>query len=284
VPRARKPKKLTLELGGKSPNIIFEDASIDQAVEGIIAGIFFNQGHVCCAGSRLFVQESILEEVATKLAIRMSSIRVGDPLDKNTDLGAINSRSQLNKIEEYLHAGEREGARLRVSGTIGPPAKRDPTPVMSSSSNESSASSALLPAPGYWCRPCIFEGVQPSHVIAREEIFGPVLAVMSFRTPEEAINTGEQHAVWPGCGRVDRQGEQDLRDSAETGSGRGVAQHLQQVRRGVTIRRVQGERVRARRGIAGASRIRESGLSGPINRSQRTVTMNACTLETCITA
>ncbi|MFN0133918.1 MAG: aldehyde dehydrogenase family protein [Phycisphaerales bacterium] len=161
--RDGKRPRLTLELGGKSPNIIFEDASIDQAVEGIIAGIYFNQGHVCCAGSRLFVQESVLDEVTAKLRVRLASLRVGDPLDKNTDVGAINSRAQLGTIERYLAAGEKEGAELhRVNGHP-------------------------LPAKGYWCRPCFFTGVQPSHVVAREEIFGPVLAVMSFRTPEEAI-------------------------------------------------------------------------------------------------
>jgi aldehyde dehydrogenase (NAD+) len=157
------PKRLTLELGGKSPNIIFEDASIDQAVEGIIQGIYFNQGHVCCAGSRLFVQEPVLDEVIQKLRIRMGSLRVGDPLDKNTDVGAINSRAQLEKIDAYLQAGRDEGAQLhQVNGSA-------------------------LPSRGYWSRPCFFTGVQPSHVIAREEIFGPVLAVLSFRTPEEAI-------------------------------------------------------------------------------------------------
>jgi len=156
-------KKLTLELGGKSPNIIFEDASIDQAIEGIIQGIYFNQGHVCCAGSRLFVQESILDEVIEKLTHRMKSLRVGDPLDKNTDVGAINSKAQLATIHKYLEAGSREGAALHeVNGSS-------------------------LPSKGYWCRPCFFTGVQPSHLVAREEIFGPVLAVMSFRTPEEAI-------------------------------------------------------------------------------------------------
>ncbi len=169
------PKRLTLELGGKSANIIFDDASIDQAVEGIIAGIFFNQGHVCCAGSRLFVQEGVLKEVVAKLAIRMASIRVGDPLDKNTDLGAINSRPQLDKINQYLETGRREGATLHQSGTLALP----PSPK--------SANPDTLTPRGYWCRPCFFEGVQPSHVIAREEIFGPVLAVMSFRTPEEAL-------------------------------------------------------------------------------------------------
>lgn len=157
-------KKLTLELGGKSANIIFEDASLDQAIEGIIEGIYFNQGHVCCAGSRLFVQESILDTVIDKLRDRMSSLRVGDPMDKNTDVGAINSKEQLETIEKYLGLGDQEGAE-----------RHD---VCSSS----------LPDKGYWCRPCFYSGVQPSHTIAREEIFGPVLAVMSFRTPEEAIS------------------------------------------------------------------------------------------------
>jgi aldehyde dehydrogenase (NAD+) len=159
-------KKLTLELGGKSPNIIFDDASIDQAIEGIISGIYFNQGHVCCAGSRLLVQESILNEVTEKLTHRMKSLRIGDPLDKNTDIGAINSKAQLATIHRYLEAGVEEGAQLHeVPGA-------DP---------------GELPAKGYWCRPCFFTGVQPSHVIAREEIFGPVLSVMSFRTPQEAL-------------------------------------------------------------------------------------------------
>jgi aldehyde dehydrogenase (NAD+) len=157
-------KKLTLELGGKSPNIIFADASIDQAVEGIISGIYFNQGHVCCAGSRLFVEESILEEVVDKLEHRLLSLRLGDPMDKNTDIGAINSRSQLDTIERYLATGSEEGAELH---------QLDELP---------------LPRKGYWCRPCFFTGVQPSHAIAREEIFGPVLSVMTFRTPEEALS------------------------------------------------------------------------------------------------
>lgn len=156
--------RLTLELGGKSPNIIFDDAAIDQAVEGIVSGIYFNQGHVCCAGSRLFVQEGIVEEVVRKLEWRMKSLRVGDPLDKNTDVGAINSAEQLARIRQYLDVGPKEGAKLHeVQGD------------------------SDLPERGYWCRPCFFTGVQPSHVIAREEIFGPVLAVMTFRTPKEAI-------------------------------------------------------------------------------------------------
>jgi len=155
-------RHLTLELGGKSPNIIFDDASIDQAVEGIIAGIYFNQGHVCCAGSRLFVQESVLGEVIEKLDHRISTLRVGDPLDKNTDVGAINSAQQLDTIEHYVQSGVNEGATKHVSNTT-------------------------LPRTGFWCAPTYFTDVQPSHTIAREEIFGPVLAVMSFRTPEEAI-------------------------------------------------------------------------------------------------
>lgn len=155
-------KRLTLELGGKSPNIIFEDASLDQAVDGIIQGIFFNQGHVCCAGSRLFVQEGVMDDVLAKLKVRVESLRVGDPMDKNTDLGAINSLGQLATIKRYLDAGVAEGAQRHES-------------------------SAKLPKRGYYCRPTWFTGVQPSHTIAREEIFGPVLSVMSFRTPEEAI-------------------------------------------------------------------------------------------------
>ena len=156
-------KRLGLELGGKSPHIIFDDASIDQAVEGVVAGIYFNQGHVCCAGSRLFVQESVMDEVLTKLEIRLASLRVGDPLDKNTDLGAINSAMQLAKIEEYMQIGTNEGARLHNNN----PSK--------------------LPEKGYWAKPCYFTNVQPAHKIAHDEIFGPVLAVMSFRTPEEAL-------------------------------------------------------------------------------------------------
>ena len=157
-------KKLTLELGGKSPNIIFEDASIDQAIEGIIQGIYFNQGHVCCAGSRLFVQESVLEEVVDRLKARMGSLRVGDPLDKNTDVGAINSSQQLATIEGYLSAGRDDGAELWQS------------------------EACELPGTGYWCRPSFFTGAQPSDRVAREEIFGPVLTVLSFRTPEEAVS------------------------------------------------------------------------------------------------
>ncbi len=155
-------KKLTLELGGKAANIIFEDAAIDQAVEGIISGIFFNQGHVCCAGSRLLVQEGVFPAVIRKLRDRISSLRVGNPLDKNTDIGAINSRMQLDKICELVDSGVRQGAEL-----VQPRLR--------------------LPEKGYWYPPSFFTGVTASHRIAQEEIFGPVLSVMTFRTPEEAI-------------------------------------------------------------------------------------------------
>ncbi len=155
-------KKLTLELGGKAANIVFGDAPLDQAVEGIVGGIFFNQGHVCCAGSRLLVEEGIFDVLVRKLRDRMQTLRVGDPLDKNTDVGAINSKMQLDKIRELVAAGEHEGAQ-RFSA----PCK--------------------LPDRGYWFAPTIFTGVSQSHRIAREEIFGPVLSIMTFRTPDEAV-------------------------------------------------------------------------------------------------
>jgi aldehyde dehydrogenase (NAD+) len=155
-------KKLTLELGGKAANIVFADAPIDQAVEGIVNGIYFNQGHVCCAGSRLLVEESVHDLVVRKLRDRLATLRVGDPLDKNTDVGAINSRMQLEKIRELVAAGEAEGAE-RFSA---------PCP---------------LPSKGYWFAPTFFTGVAQSSRIAREEIFGPVLSVLTFRTPDEAI-------------------------------------------------------------------------------------------------
>jgi aldehyde dehydrogenase (NAD+) len=155
-------KRLTLELGGKAANIVFDDAPIDQAVEGIVNGIFFNQGHVCCAGSRLLVQESIAEELLSSLRRRMTTLRVGDPLDKNTDIGAINSAAQLARITELSEIGSAEGAE-RWS----PPCS--------------------LPDRGFWFAPTIFTGVTQAHRIAREEIFGPVLSVLTFRTPDEAI-------------------------------------------------------------------------------------------------
>jgi len=155
-------KALTLELGGKAANIVFEDAALDQAVEGIVNGIYFNQGEVCCAGSRLLVQESIAETVIDKLKDRLSTIRVGDPLDKNTDVGAINSKDQLERITELVASGVAEGAELYQPACD-------------------------LPDRGYFFRPTLFTNVAQSHRIAREEIFGPVLSVLTFRTPDEAV-------------------------------------------------------------------------------------------------
>ncbi len=155
-------KKLTLELGGKAANIVFDDAPLDQAIEGIVNGIFFNQGHVCCAGSRLLVQEGVFDALIGKLKRRLTTLRLGDPLDKNTDIGAINSRQQLDKIKGLVGAGVEEGAELYQAD-------------------------CELPPRGFWFPPTVFTGVSQSHRIAREEIFGPVLSVLTFRTPEEAV-------------------------------------------------------------------------------------------------
>jgi aldehyde dehydrogenase (NAD+) len=155
-------KKLTLELGGKAANIVFDDAPLDQAVEGIVNGIFFNQGHVCCAGSRLLVQESIADELLDRLKTRLGTLRLGDPLDKNTDIGAINSPEQLERIRELSAVGEQEGA-------------------------ERWSPACDLPDRGYWFPPTLFTGVTQAHRIAREEIFGPVLSILTFRTPAEAL-------------------------------------------------------------------------------------------------
>ena len=155
-------KKLTLELGGKAANIVFDDAPIDQAVEGIVQGIFFNQGHVCCAGSRLLVQESVHDEVIASLQRRIGTLRLGDPLDKNTDIGAINSAEQLARIRELSDIGEAEGAN-----------RWQPA--------------CELPERGYWFPPTVFTDVSPAHRIARDEVFGPVLSVLTFRTPDEAV-------------------------------------------------------------------------------------------------
>jgi aldehyde dehydrogenase (NAD+) len=160
---------LTLELGGKSANIVFEDAALDQAVEGIVQGIFFNQGHVCCAGSRLLVQESVAEQVVEKLWARMQTLRVGDPLDKNTDVGAINSAAQLARIGELVRAGVEEGAGLRQV-------------------------SCALPDRGFWFAPALFTEASPAHRVSREEIFGPVLTVTTFRTHAEAIEKANNSA------------------------------------------------------------------------------------------
>lgn len=155
-------KKATLELGGKAANIIFEDASINQAVEGIINGIYFNQGHVCCAGSRLFVQESVMDEVVMKLKARIQNLIIGDPLDKNTDVGAINSKSQLKTIEHYLKSGKAEGLEMYQPN-------------------------CELPIKGFWCKPTLFMGASQSNTVVQQEIFGPVLAIQGFRTIDEVI-------------------------------------------------------------------------------------------------
>ncbi|MGE0030570.1 MAG: aldehyde dehydrogenase family protein [Steroidobacteraceae bacterium] len=156
-------KHYTLELGGKAANIVFADAAIDQAVEGIVNGIFFNQGHVCCAGSRLLVQESVADEVIAKLKERMETLIVGDPLDKNTDIGAINSAAQLEKIGQYIRIGQAEGGEMYQS-------------------------SCPVPKAGYWCRPTLFSGVAQSNRVVQEEIFGPVLSIQTFRSFEEALD------------------------------------------------------------------------------------------------
>ncbi len=162
-------KKYTLELGGKAANVIFADAAIDQAVEGIVNGIFFNQGHVCCAGSRLLVQESVADEVVDKLKERMQTLIVGDPMDKNTDVGAINSSMQLEKIRSYLEVGQAEGGSMYQA-------------------------ECRLPAKGYWCAPTIFTGVAQSNRVVKEEIFGPVLAIQTFRTFDEALSKANNTA------------------------------------------------------------------------------------------
>ena len=187
-------KRLTLELGGKAANIVFDDAAIDQAVEGIINGIFFNQGHVCCAGSRLLVQESIAAAVLGKLKIRMRSLRVGDPMDKNTDIGAINSQKQLKKITELVESGIAEGAEIHQP-------------------------SCPLPDKGYYFPPTLFSGVTLSHRIAREEIFGPVLSIMTFRTPEEAVEKANNTPYGLSAGVWTDKGSLILKMSSELKAG-----------------------------------------------------------------
>jgi aldehyde dehydrogenase (NAD+) len=177
--------KLTLELGGKAANIVFDDAALDQAVEGIVNGIYFNQGHVCCAGSRLLVQESISEPLIEKLKRRLSTLRVGDPLDKNTDVGAINSKAQLQRIEELVASGEQEGAEIYQPA-------------------------CTLPERGYWFVPTLFTNVAQSYRIAQEEIFGPVLSVLTFRTPEEAVEKANNTAYGLSAGIWTEKGSRIL--------------------------------------------------------------------------
>jgi aldehyde dehydrogenase (NAD+) len=178
-------KRLTLELGGKAANIVFDDVALDQAVEGIVNGIYFNQGHVCCAGSRLLVQESIYEPVIAKLKRRLQTLRVGDPLDKNTDVGAINSKPQLDKIAELVASGEQEGAEIYQ-----PPCR--------------------LPERGYFFPPTVFTNVAQSYRIAQEEIFGPVLSTLTFRTPEEAVEKANNTAYGLSAGVWTEKGSRIL--------------------------------------------------------------------------
>ena len=182
---AGRPTRLTLELGGKGANIVFDDAPIDEVVEGIVDGIFFNQGHVCCAGSRLLVQESVAEEVLHRLRRRVDQLRVGDPLDKNTDVGAINSAAQLEKIRELTAWGQREGATRYTSP-------------------------CALPERGYWFAPTVFTDVAQTHRIAREEVFGPVLSVLTFRTPEEAVAKANNTTYGLACGVWSEKGSRTL--------------------------------------------------------------------------
>lgn len=187
-------KKMTMELGGKAANIIFDDAPLDQAVEGIVNGIFFNQGHVCCAGSRLLVQESVADVVLAKLKDRMRTLRVGDPLDKNTDIGAINSREQLGRIRRLVESGVQEGAEMFQP-------------------------ECRLPAKGFYFKPTVFSKVTQSHRIAREEIFGPVLSVLTFRTLEEAIEKANNTAYGLSAGVWTDKGSRILKMSAELKAG-----------------------------------------------------------------
>ncbi len=187
-------KGLTLELGGKAANIVFDDAPIDQAVEGVVNGIFFNQGHVCCAGSRLLVQESIAKAFVQKLKARIATLRVGDPLDKNTDIGAINSKGQLDKITELVASGVSEGAELFQS-------------------------KCSLPKQGYFFRPSLFQGVTQSHRIAREEIFGPVLSILTFRTVGEAIEKANNTAYGLSAGVWTDKGSKILKMSTALKAG-----------------------------------------------------------------
>jgi aldehyde dehydrogenase (NAD+) len=187
-------KRLTLELGGKAANIVFEDAPIDQAVEGIINGIFFNQGHVCCAGSRLLVQESIADKILSKLKVRLKSLRTGDPLDKNTDVGAINSKAQLDRITELVASGIADGAEIHQ-------------PACS------------LPKKGFYFPPTLFSNVSQSHRVAREEIFGPVLSILTFRTPEEAIEKANNTHYGLSAGVWTDKGSRILKMSTELKAG-----------------------------------------------------------------
>ena len=213
--------RLTLELGGKAANIVFDDCALDQTVEGIVNGIYFNQGHVCCAGSRLLVQESIAEPLVAKLKRRLQTLRVGDPLDKNTDVGAINSRAQLDRIRELVASGVEDGAELYQ-----PP--------------------CVLPERGYWFAPTVFTNVAQSSRIAQEEIFGPVLSVLTFRTPAEAVEKANNTPYGLSAGVWTEKGSRILWMAAPP-AGRGrVGEHVQPLRPRLAVRRLQGVGLRPR--------------------------------------
>ena len=232
-------KKLTLELGGKAANVIFDDAALDQAVEGIVNGIYFNQGHVCCAGSRLLVQESIYEPLVEKLKRRLTTLRVGDPLDKNTDVGAINSKMQLEKIKELVEAGKEEGAEIYQ-----PPCR--------------------LPEKGYWFAPTVFTNVAQSYRIAQEEIFGPVLSVLTFRTPEEAVEKANNTPYGLSAGVWTEKGSRILWMAQQLERRRRLGEHVQPLRPDLAVRRLQGVRLRPR---GRAARARAVPASSTARRS-----------------
>ena len=228
-------KKLTLELGGKAANIIFDDAALDQAVEGIVNGIYFNQGHVCCAGSRLLVQESIYEQTISKLKRRLETLRLGDPLDKNTDIGAINSKMQLDRITELVQSGQDEGAEI-----FQPACK--------------------LPEKGYWFAPTVFTNVAQSYRIAQEEIFGPVLSVAHLPHARGGDREGEQHRLRPLGRRLDGEGLAHPLDGRAAARRRRLGEHVQPLRSRVAVRRLQGVGLRPRGRPARAGAV--SGVRG----------------------
>ena len=234
---------LTLELGGKAANIVFDDCALDQAVEGIVNGIYFNQGHVCCAGSRLLVQESIHDQLVRKLKRRMATLRVGDPLDKNTDVGAINSKAQLERIRELVASGEEEGAEIYQ-----PPCR--------------------LPEKGWWFAPTVFTNVAQSYRIAREEIFGPVLSVLTFRTPDEAVEKANNTMYGLSAGDLDGEGLAHPLDGRPAARRRRVGQHVQPLRPRVAVRRLQGVGLRPRGRAARARGVPEVRVSAAASRPE----------------
>ena len=237
-------KSLTLELGGKAANIVFDDAAIDQAVEGIVQGIFFNQGHVCCAGSRLLVQENVHDEVIASLQRRISTLRVGDPLDKNTDLGAINSAEQLARIRELSDIGDAEGAKRWQPDCV-------------------------LPDKGFWFKPTVFTEVSPAHRIARDEVFGPVLSVHDLPHARRGRREGEQHDLRALGRHLDGEGLADPQDREPAPRRRRVGQHVQQVRPDVALRRLQAVRLRPRGRPPRADRIPEGCDRSELRPSRR---------------